>query len=333
MKASTSPSTPSAPTTCNSPPGRGLRGGRAHNYGLGHIPGNVPTVEGLQRKLEPLSFWRAASSQRPRLHQAQIRIVPKPGEYHAPRPEHGPPPLSLLRFVALCLLSLAPVLPSTPRPDKRVALVIGNGAYRNVPTLANPTNDAADIGAALKRSGFEPRSRPISDQAAMQDTVLRFAREARGADVALPYYSGHALHFAGVNHLRPSMPSCATRSICRRLVRADEILADLQQAKNLRILVARRLPRQPLRGRAPAKHRQGRGRNSSAAGWPSGEPGGHSLISYATAGRSHGRRTATAATVPIPARSRRTSATGTTSIQLFQTISAGVQQPPGSQVP
>src|SRR6476660_1412256 len=56
VKASTSPSTQSAPTTCKSPPGRGLPGGRAHNYGLGHIPGNVPTVEGLQRKLEPLSF-------------------------------------------------------------------------------------------------------------------------------------------------------------------------------------------------------------------------------------------------------------------------------------
>src|SRR3954447_25565118 len=60
VKASTSPSTPSAPTTCKSPPGRGLLGGRAHNYGLGHIPGNVPAVEGLQRKLEPLSFWTRA---------------------------------------------------------------------------------------------------------------------------------------------------------------------------------------------------------------------------------------------------------------------------------
>src|SRR3954453_4575545 len=59
VKASTSPSTPSAPTTCKSPPGRGLLGGRAHNYGLGHIPGNVADVEGLQRKLEPLFFVRS----------------------------------------------------------------------------------------------------------------------------------------------------------------------------------------------------------------------------------------------------------------------------------
>ncbi len=33
---------------------------------------------------------------------------------------------------------------------KRVALVIGDGAYANAPTLANPKNDAEDMAAALK---------------------------------------------------------------------------------------------------------------------------------------------------------------------------------------
>ncbi|MFZ0836491.1 MAG: caspase family protein [Xanthobacteraceae bacterium] len=39
--------------------------------------------------------------------------------------------------------------------DKRVALVIGNGAYVNVPHLPNPPNDAKDVADALQRSGFE----------------------------------------------------------------------------------------------------------------------------------------------------------------------------------
>ena len=39
--------------------------------------------------------------------------------------------------------------------EKRVALIIGNGAYRNEPALPNPRNDAQDVDAALKRSGFE----------------------------------------------------------------------------------------------------------------------------------------------------------------------------------
>lgn len=134
-------------------------------------------------------------------------------------------------FLLLALSSL------DARADKRVALVIGNGAYRNVPTLANPTNDAADVGAALKRSGFDPLVATDLDQSAMQDTILRFAREARGADVALFYYSGHALQFAGVNYLVPVDAVVRDEVDLRRLVRADEILADLQQAKNLRILI------------------------------------------------------------------------------------------------
>src|SRR3954468_3377166 len=55
-KVSISPSTPSAPTTCEFSRGRDLRRSRPE-LRFGHIPGNAPTVEGLQRKLEPLSLW------------------------------------------------------------------------------------------------------------------------------------------------------------------------------------------------------------------------------------------------------------------------------------
>src|SRR5580704_5773560 len=36
--------------------------------------------------------------------------------------------------------------------DKRVALVVGNGAYAHAPRLTNPHNDAEDVSAALKRN-------------------------------------------------------------------------------------------------------------------------------------------------------------------------------------
>jgi hypothetical protein len=39
--------------------------------------------------------------------------------------------------------------------ERRIALVIGNAAYRNVNRLANPANDAEDIAAALRDLGFE----------------------------------------------------------------------------------------------------------------------------------------------------------------------------------
>src|SRR5438045_3799167 len=40
-------------------------------------------------------------------------------------------------------------------PEKRVALVMGNGAYEKVAPLANPPSDARAVSAALKRMGFE----------------------------------------------------------------------------------------------------------------------------------------------------------------------------------
>jgi Caspase domain len=121
--------------------------------------------------------------------------------------------------------------------DNRVALVIGNGAYQHTPRLTNPANDAADVAAALKRSGFETILATDLNKAAMDEVTIRFARAARAADVALFYYSGHALQFAGVNYLAPIDTRLVDEADLRRMVRLDEILQDLQQAKNLRILV------------------------------------------------------------------------------------------------
>ena len=53
-----------------------------------------------------------------------------------------------------------------------MALVIGNGAYANAAQLPNPRNDAEDVAAALKRSGFETIVGIDLDQAKMQDTAI-----------------------------------------------------------------------------------------------------------------------------------------------------------------
>src|SRR5438270_8368265 len=89
-KASTSPSTPSAPTTCKCSPGArflehdpekwtsGFPKGSCFYKGprpqlrFGHIPGNALTVEGLQRKLGPLSLWSVGRDQ---FHRRKIMTV------------------------------------------------------------------------------------------------------------------------------------------------------------------------------------------------------------------------------------------------------------------
>ena len=121
--------------------------------------------------------------------------------------------------------------------DNRVALVIGNSAYVRVPHLPNPVHDAEDVAAALRRSGFEIIVATDLDKAGMDEAMIKFARAARAADVAMFYYTGHALQFGGINYLVPVDAQLNDEADLRRLVRVDDVIADMQPAKNLRILV------------------------------------------------------------------------------------------------
>ncbi|MFK4485718.1 caspase domain-containing protein [Bradyrhizobium sp. USDA 336] len=131
-----------------------------------------------------------------------------------------------------CWLCLAPASAET-----RVALVIGNGAYVSTAKLSNPLHDAEDVAASLRRSGFEVLQGIDLRQADMQDLTIRFARAASRADVAMFYYSGHAMQYNGVNYLMPVDAVLTDEADLKRFVRVDDIVNDLQQAKNLRILV------------------------------------------------------------------------------------------------
>ena len=144
-----------------------------------------------------------------------------------------------VRTSVLGILITAAVLfaASAAFAERRVALVIGNGAYKNATHLPNPTNDARDVAAALRRIGFDTILGLDLDRAGMDDYAVRFARAAREADVALFYYSGHAMQFAGINYLMPVDARLTDEADLRRLAKIDDIVADLQQAKNLRILV------------------------------------------------------------------------------------------------
>src|SRR5215469_1337169 len=139
--------------------------------------------------------------------------------------------IGLLALIA-SLLAGAPAF-----AEKRVALVIGNGAYAHAPKLANPSHDAEDVAAALKRSNFDVIFAADVGQADMQEATIRFARNAATADVAVFYYSGHAMQFNGVNFLMPVDTKLDDEADLKRFARVDDILNDLQQAKNLRILV------------------------------------------------------------------------------------------------
>ena len=86
---------------------------------------------------------------------------------------------------------------------RRVALVIGNGAYEHVPALENPRNDAEDMAAALRDVGFEVVAGTDLDLAAFHERIGEFAKRAQGAEAALFYYAGHGMQLGGANYLLP----------------------------------------------------------------------------------------------------------------------------------
>ena len=86
---------------------------------------------------------------------------------------------------------------------RRVALVIGNGAYGNVPALLNPPNDASDIAAALKRLGFTVSLATNASFDDMRRGLIALGRDAAGADMAALYFAGHGMEINGENWLIP----------------------------------------------------------------------------------------------------------------------------------
>ncbi len=104
------------------------------------------------------------------------------------------------RRAALALLALC--LAQGAAAEQRVALVLGNASYRELP-LDNPLNDAADMAAALEEAGFRVILRRDADSRAMRQAVRDFAADLRRADVGLFYYAGHGVQLGGVNYLIP----------------------------------------------------------------------------------------------------------------------------------
>jgi formylglycine-generating enzyme required for sulfatase activity/uncharacterized caspase-like protein len=109
-------------------------------------------------------------------------------------------------FLTICSLILAVAAVAFANPahaQKRVALVIGNGAYKETQPLINTTNDAPDMAAALKRLGFDVLEGINLDKRAMERLIRQFDQKLAGAEIALFFYAGHGMQVSGQNHLVP----------------------------------------------------------------------------------------------------------------------------------
>jgi len=87
--------------------------------------------------------------------------------------------------------------------DKRVAFVVGNGAYKNVAALPNPAVDAKSMARLLRNVGFDVVEGANLTHDKMTEKLLDFGKKAEGADVALFFYAGHGIAVNGTNYLLP----------------------------------------------------------------------------------------------------------------------------------
>jgi hypothetical protein len=146
------------------------------------------------------------------------------------------------RFItfAVVLFTAACVAGAASRPaaaETRIALVIGNGAYKTLPQLPNPPHDAIALGESLEGLGFEVDLGLDQTRDQMDEAIIRFARKARQADVALVFFGGHGIQYNGINYLAPVDVQVNDELDLRRLATAQDLVGDLQAAKNVRILI------------------------------------------------------------------------------------------------
>jgi len=94
----------------------------------------------------------------------------------------------------------AAVIP--PQSMKRIALVVGNAAYKTHP-LKNPRNDADDMSQTLKGANFTVIDLRDATLSQMRSAVRQFGDKLLENDIGLVYYSGHGVEVKGRNYFIP----------------------------------------------------------------------------------------------------------------------------------
>ena len=119
-----------------------------------------------------------------------------------------------------------------PATERRVALVIGNGAYQDAP-LKNPPNDAKAMAAALREVGFEVEILTDAGRKKMLEAVRNFGQKLSAGGVGLFYYAGHGMQVKGANYLIPVGVDIANEEdVQTEALDANTVLARMDAAKN-----------------------------------------------------------------------------------------------------
>jgi uncharacterized caspase-like protein len=133
---------------------------------------------------------------------------------------------SLVLAVAISFLSV-PAL-----AQKKVALVIGNAAYKEAP-LKNPVNDARAMAVKLRQVGFQVIARENAGKNQMETALAEFGEQLNGGAVGLFFYAGHGMQVNGRNFLLPVDATIASEQRVRlETIDVDLVLDQMEAAKS-----------------------------------------------------------------------------------------------------
>jgi uncharacterized caspase-like protein len=183
--------------------------------------------------------------------------------------------------ILICILLSSNSFVIASASEKRIALVIGNSAYRHAAVLANPKNDAADMVAALEKLRFTVIKGSDLDKSGMDRTIRQFAEAMKGAEIGLFYYAGHGLQVSGRNYLVPIDAELKTaESLDFEMVGLDVVQRIMEAASETNVLFLDACRDNPLSrnlARAMGTRSAAIGRGLSAQ-----EAGAGTLISFST---------------------------------------------------
>lgn len=122
--------------------------------------------------------------------------------------------------------------------EKRVALVVGNSNYQNVPQLPNPSSDARAIADMLTKVGFQVDLEIDVGNLAFKRAIRRFEDAAAGSDMAVVYFAGHGFEIHGVNYLIPIDARLADeRDAPDEAIALDRLLEAVSPARKLALIM------------------------------------------------------------------------------------------------
>jgi len=179
----------------------------------------------------------------------------------------------------LALLTQPTTPPQESTGGRRVALVVGNAVYRNVPRLRNTGNDARAIAASLRRLGFaEVTERHDQGLADLSAALKEFGDRAVNAEWAVVYYAGHGIEVDGTAYLLPTDAKLLRDAhVIDEAVSLDRVLAKVEGARKLKLVILDACRNNPFLAQM---ERAGGARRSIGRGLSRIEPEGGVLVAY-----------------------------------------------------